>query len=272
MSPGPHIESLTALGLTGLEAAVYARLLRSAPETGYRVARAIGKPTANTYKALASLEEKGAVVVGDEARRLYRAVPPDELLDALERRFMDHRRRAAAGLAALEPPAGDDRIYQLKTPAQVLERLRKMLARSRRTAVVDLAPWVVGQVAGDLEDAADAGSAVTAKVYEPVEIAGVEVVVAPAAARDASPERDEPVNAVVDGSEMLLASIRPDGSAVRRAVWTANTALARVLHRAIVAEQLFAAVERGLAEGLSTDELEETFETHRRLRDEPAAG
>lgn len=270
MPPTPHIESLTALGLTGLEASVYAHLLGSAPATGYRVARAIGRPTANTYKALASLEEKGAVAVGNEARRLYRAVPPDELLDALERRFMDHRRRAAAGLAALQPPAGDDRIYQLTTPMQVLERLRKMLARSRRTAVVDLAPWVVEQVAGDLEYAADTGSAVTAKVYEPVEIAGVEVVVAAAETGDLA--GDEPVNAVVDGREMLLASIHPDGSTVGRALWSANAALARVLHRAIVAEQLFAAVERGLAKGLSTDELEETFEAHRRLRDEPAAG
>lgn len=49
------------LGFTGLEADVYTALLAESPTTGYRVAQALGKAVANTYKAIASLEAKRAV-------------------------------------------------------------------------------------------------------------------------------------------------------------------------------------------------------------------
>ena len=101
----PHIDSLRELGLTGLEAEAYAWLLTASPATGYGVAKGLGKPTANTYKALESLREKGAVVTDDDETRSYRAVPPPELLAALERRFLESpaARRRCAG-PARNPP------------------------------------------------------------------------------------------------------------------------------------------------------------------------
>lgn len=264
-----HVDSLTTLGLTRLEADVYTHLLRQPSATGYGVAKGIGKPTANTYKALASLEEKGAVVVEDAACRRYRAVAPDELLNALERRFLDHRRSAAAGLARLQAAGGDDRIYQLHTAAQVIERLRKMLGECRRVAVLDLAPWAVERVAGEIAFAAGAGARVVVKVYAPVAIAGAEVVASVETSDASAPPA--PINAVVDGREMLLASGPPREAAIHRALWTANADVAWVLHCAIVAELLFTAVERAMDEGLSTDELEDMFDTYRRLRSRPIA-
>jgi sugar-specific transcriptional regulator TrmB len=265
MIRGDPIDALTALGLTRLEAAAYAHLLRESAQTGYRVALGIGKPTANTYKALAALEEKGAVVAEGAARRVYRAVPPDELLNALERRFLDHRQSAAAGLAALRVPGDDARIYHLRSADQVVERLRAMLSGCRWLAVLDLAPWVVGRVAGEMEFAAGTGARVMVKTYEPVAIAGVEVV----AAHEPPTDGPLPINAVVDGREMVLASGPAGEPRVHRALWSANGDMAWMVHGAIVAELLFTAVERGLEDGLSTDELEDTFEMYRSLRARP---
>ncbi|MDO8629132.1 MAG: helix-turn-helix domain-containing protein, partial [Phycisphaerales bacterium] len=70
------IQTLVPLGFTPLEGEVYAILVAESPATGYRVAQAIGKPVANTYKAIESLERKGAIVVDDGESRLCRAVPP----------------------------------------------------------------------------------------------------------------------------------------------------------------------------------------------------
>jgi sugar-specific transcriptional regulator TrmB len=266
MSSLPHIESLVALGMTPLEAAVYEHLVQHPSATGYRISRGIDKPTANTYKALASLEEKGAVVVDDDRRRLYCAVPPDELLGTLERRFMEHRRSAAAGLAGLADTRGDNRIYQLRTTEQIVERLRRMVARTREVAVFDLSPWAVERVSEDLELAAGGGARVVVRVYD-TDIAGVQCV---RGEDDTANPAAHTANAVVDGKEMLLAALDPDGAAVHRALWTVHRDVVRVVHRAIVAELMFAEIERGLAEGLSTDALEETFEDYRRLRDRAA--
>lgn len=258
-----HLDSLVALGLTRLEAVVYEHLVQHEATTGYRIARGIDKPTANTYKALASLEQKGAVVVDDDRRRVYRAVAPDELLGSLQRRFAEHRRTAASGLAALAGVGDDHRVYHLRTVDQVVERLRRMIARCRAVAVLDPTPWLLARMSDDLEAAAGGGARVVVRVYENVDIDGVHCV------STGGPFAEPAVhtaNAVVDGKEMLLAALEPEGGGVRRALWTAHPDIVRVVHRAIVAELMFAEVERSLAEGLSTDELEETFEDYRTLR------
>src|SRR5437764_15136779 len=100
-----HLDALIELGLSGSEAAAYAYLVRHSPATAYKVAKGIGKPVANTYKAIASLEEKGAVLVDDGESRLCRAVPPEEFLARLDRRFRAQRSRAAATPAALQRAA-----------------------------------------------------------------------------------------------------------------------------------------------------------------------
>src|SRR5438105_11642808 len=125
--PNEGVESLVALGFTALEAEVYIYLLGASPATGYRVAQAIGKPIANTYKAIEALESKGAVIVEHSANRLCRAIPAEELLGQLERRFRDRRSKAARALSELPGSADDDRVYQLRSRDQVYERARSML-------------------------------------------------------------------------------------------------------------------------------------------------
>jgi sugar-specific transcriptional regulator TrmB len=53
------IHTLMEFSFSGLEAEIYTFLLRDSPATGYRVAQALGKPVANTYKAIESLQNKG---------------------------------------------------------------------------------------------------------------------------------------------------------------------------------------------------------------------
>lgn len=50
---------LTEFGFTGLEAEIYAFLLVEWPASGYRIAQAIKKPAANTYKAIETLDQRG---------------------------------------------------------------------------------------------------------------------------------------------------------------------------------------------------------------------
>ncbi len=72
--PGP----LQALGFTETEALVYGYLVENSPATGYRISHAIGKQPANTYKALRSLEDKGAIIIESGKSNLCQAVPPEE--------------------------------------------------------------------------------------------------------------------------------------------------------------------------------------------------
>ncbi len=126
------------------EALAYAYLVQEGPATGYRISHAIGKPTANTYKAIATLAQQGAVQVDSGEGKLVRAIPPDELLAGLERRAREKREAARALLAARADRPEAARVYSLKTLDQVLERARAMLGRAREIVLADPFPGPLG--------------------------------------------------------------------------------------------------------------------------------
>src|SRR5215813_10675313 len=96
-------DGLQELGFAPLESSVYVQLLRQGPASGYRVAQALGKPIANIYHAIESLQTKGAVTSVDGGdTRLCRAVDPTELLAALQRAYAGRCASAERALAPLK--------------------------------------------------------------------------------------------------------------------------------------------------------------------------
>jgi sugar-specific transcriptional regulator TrmB len=247
MASAPSVQPLVSLGFTALEAEVYGFLLGESPVTGYRIAQALRKPAPNIYKAIESLEAKGAVMVDDGASRVCQPVPPEELLGHLERRFQEHRRRAAATLSEMAAPKRDDRVYRLESPDQVLERARTMLRRCREVALVDTFPLPLEALRDDIEAAAARGIVVGVKAYTATELAGARVIVD--ARREAVIERwpGQWVNVVVDGTEHLVAFLSTDGQEVHQAIWSSSVWLSWVYHSALSAEMMLDAVESELA-------------------------
>ena len=84
MTATAPVAALLDLGFTKTEARVFCELTRLGPSTGYRLAKAVGKATANTYAALETLAQKGAVLIDEGESRAWRAVPAAELIAALE--------------------------------------------------------------------------------------------------------------------------------------------------------------------------------------------
>jgi sugar-specific transcriptional regulator TrmB len=265
MSASESRQSLTAFGFTELEADVYVFLLCESPATGYRVAQAIGKPVANTYKAIESLCNKGALVVEEGAGRLCRAVPADELLGQLERRFQEHHRRAGRALARLKASPEDQRVYQLRTPAQVLERGRRMLADCRRVAIVDAFPGTLEELRSALESAATRGVDVAVQVYRPVALAGAQVAVHADGEAIVRRWPGQWLNLVADGRECLLALFTQDLRGVHQAVWSGSSYLSWVYHSAVAAELVLGEVTRLVEDGGSPRALRQALRRYRSL-------
>jgi sugar-specific transcriptional regulator TrmB len=239
------IAALVELGFTALEAEVYTWLLgeASAAATGYRIAQGIGKPVANTYKAIESLHKKGAVLVEEEENRLCRAVPAEELLRALERSFGGRRADAARALAGLAQPAGDDRVYTLRTPQQVLERARTMLRGASEIVLLDAFPRALDALARDLGKTVARGPRVAIKAYNSIEIDGADVFVQPGGEQVLTRWGGEWLNIVVDGAEHMLAFLSADLTTVHQAVWSQSPYLSWVYHSALGSELAMAGVQ-----------------------------
>jgi sugar-specific transcriptional regulator TrmB len=258
-------QSFVAFGFTDLEAEVYVFLLGESPATGYRVAKALGKPVANTYKAIESLRNKGALVMEAGGGRLCRAIPIDELLGQLERRFQEQRDRAGRALARLKVSPEDQHIYQLHTPAQVLERCRRMLRHCRRVAVVDAFPRTLEELRPGLEAAAERGIAVAAKAYRPVVVAGADVVAHPDGEAILRRWPGQWLNLVTDGLEFVMAFLTEDGTAVHQAVWSGSAYLSTVYHSAVASEVTLGMLDHLMRDGASANTMRRALRRYRYL-------
>lgn len=255
MSAADCVIALTKLGFTPLEAEIYAFLVQESPATGYRIAQALCKPAANTYKAIEALESKGAILVDHGSNRLCRALPVEQLLSQLDHSFQERRRQAGDALASLRASQDDDRVYQLRTRDQVFERCRSMLSRAKRLALFDIFPDPFEVLRADIETAAGRGVEVTLKAFLPVEVPGATVVLNPRGADVMSLYPGHWLILIVDGAEMLVASLDADGRTVQQAIWSSSIALSWIFHCSFAAETMMTVLLSHIDSGATIEDI-----------------
>jgi HTH-type transcriptional regulator, sugar sensing transcriptional regulator len=223
-------QTLTPFGFTSLESEIYTFLLRESPATGYRVAQALRKAAANTYKAIESLQQKGAVLVEEGASRSCRAVPSDELLARLTRDFEWRRAEAELRLSTLNSDGEDERVYGLRSRAQVIERARHRVGSAESVVLMACSTSVAEQIIDALNAAVRKKIEILAVCPDPIGVAGVQAVVS----RGASP-LDE-IRLVTDGCEYLFGLFKKAREEVAQAVWSRSPYLSVCAHRGLAAE------------------------------------
>ncbi len=272
MTTDRQLQTLVELGFTSLEAEVYVCLVRESPATGYRVAQTIGKPAANTYKALASLQRKGAVIVDDARNRLCRAVPPDELLKLLEVRFRESKQSAAGFLSQIRRSESDDRLYQLQNRSQVLERARAMFDRAGHVAVMDVFPTLLLELRSAIETAHSRGIEMVVKTYRQTGVEAAHTIVRPRGNEILSAIPGDLLNLNIDGREHLLALLKKDGDDVHQAFWTASPIISYVLYNGLINEASQAAAMAELEHDTSVERLRAVFLSLRHLHPASSRG
>jgi len=263
MIPDALREQLVALGLTPTESAAYVFLLQNPDVTGYRVARGIGKPTANAYQALASLRAKGGATLAEGRKRTHRAVPAAEFLDALAWRFDDRRRSAARSLAALGPAPASAGVYAMQKPEEVLTRAARLVEAAQSALVADLSAGVLARLRTEIDAALARGVRVALATPAP------DPPHADWAIRsETPPEGDEWALVTADGREALVARFAPGLARIEEAVCTESAFFSARLHRALAGDMLFRALSRAAEDGLGVDEVEALLDACREIRGE----
>lgn len=226
--PADAAQVLVPFGFTSLESEVYAFLLAHPPTTGYRIAKALGKAAANVYKAIETLQQKGAILVEEGENRTCRAAPANELLARLTRDFEWRRAEAELRLSHLDCEAADDRIYGLRSRAQVVERARHMIGGAEKVVLLACADDLVAELFDGFRAAATRRVGLFVATPGEVAIKGVTGARMEAALRE--------MRLVVDGAQALLAWFAPKGEEVRQAFWSESPYFAVCLHRGLACE------------------------------------
>lgn len=227
---------LQALGFTETEALVYGYLVENSPATGYRISHAIGKQPANTYKALRALEDKGAIIIESGKSNLCQAVPPDEVLDNLEKQFHRHRLEAKRELQTLPSPSVYGGIFHLKSVEQVIQRAKAMVGEASAIVLCDLSPDPCRQMAGTLREAAASGVVVACHVYAEEEIEGVHTLHVTSHDLTSTDWPGQQISVVVDSREHLLGLLAKDMESVHEAVWSNSNFLSCMQHNNLAGE------------------------------------
>lgn len=128
-------DALVSLGFTALESEIYACLVGQGSASGYRVAQTIGKPAANTYKALETLQRKGAVVQDDVKKKSYAPIAPEILLTRLNKEFEKNKASALKAFKDAVFPSSNNKLIPLGTLDQAIQHASHLLAAAENTVV-----------------------------------------------------------------------------------------------------------------------------------------
>ncbi len=216
------------LGFSEIETKVYVFLLKESPTTGYRISHGIGKPTANTYKAISALQEKGAILIDDGEKRLVRPVRPHELLAHLERRYLKQCAEAEAILETIGKEMPDERVWQLSSVPQVYERARTMIAAAQEIILADVFPAQMTELRDDFERASARGVAVYVVVYESLDEVSFKTAIGSTSLENLNWPGNQ-LNLVTDASEHLLCMFTRNNLRIHQAIWS-NSAFLSCLH------------------------------------------
>jgi sugar-specific transcriptional regulator TrmB len=249
-------DALGVLGLTELEAGLYAFLLGESPATGYRVAQGVGKSFGSVYKTLEGLLDKGVVTAPDDSGgRGFRAVALEELLGARRRELERAAEVARAALHAVPGEHADELVYRLSRREQVLARAGAMLEASTDFCIVTATPVLADVLTEDLRKAAARAVHVGLKAFAPIEIPGVRVAMDPRGIEAVTRGPGEWLQITADGRELLLAIFDHTGEHLRTATWTAHAHLNWSMYTGHSSNFVFAAVRTAIRDGASVDEL-----------------
>jgi HTH-type transcriptional regulator, sugar sensing transcriptional regulator len=240
-----RIQNLLAeIGFNGLEASVYVALLHEPAATGYRVSQMVGKPVANTYKALDALKVKGAVVVDQTSgTRTYAALSIHEYLDGMRRNLDSKQELIERELKEMVATPMHGGIFELTSVEQVYERARNLIREAQNILLIDAFPHPLEKIRVDLNAAIKRGVKVFVKAYTPTKLAGADLLAPEKDAEHLKAWNGDWLNVFVDCGEYLQSFLKKDNAGVHEAIWSRNPYLGFLAYSGFVFELFMTKVE-----------------------------
>lgn len=229
--------TLEPLGFTEIEARAYVALLARPGQTGYALAKAIGKGQPSVYAALAGLEAKGAVAPTDAGSRTYAAAPVEELIATLRRRQDARLDHAAEALRRVNAADGGETVSRLDSADQVFAKARSLLQGATETVLFELTSGPAQALRAEVAETVARGVKASGMVLREEDvIPGADCIVSPVGARVAAIWPVDLLILIVDGRQGLIAGLGEAGKA--QALWTDSLFLSVILHNAITSDVL----------------------------------
>ena len=241
------VEVLQAFELTAYESKCFVALSRIGEGTAKEVSEVADIPQARVYDSMETLQERGLVDIQQSKPRRFRAVPPADAIDAMERRYSARLDRLEELFARLESPAradDDGSVWVMEGGAEVSERIADLVSGAQEEVLMAIASadLLTDELVAAIESAVDRGVEVLVgspgeEIRERIDDTGASIrVVETWTWWESYPIRPGAMSAVcmVDRDAMLVsadAASKLPGVRKHRAVWTdsSNTPLVKMM-------------------------------------------
>ena len=242
-------DKLMQLGFTKSESDVYLYLLTEGANTGYAVAKGIGKAVANVYKAIDSLAKKGAVEQTSGKNKLCIAVDWQQLIASESTKFKANIDSLAKCLEALPTKKNDEQVYQIQNAEHVKELSVSLIEKAKHILLADLEPKTLDWVKQPLIEAAERGVEVRVKVYEPVVLPGVITTLRMQGQQVYTETDDINFSICSDGNEMLTALLTSDSQNVIQAFRSQSALLTLTFYNKLLYELVLTELKEVIPKG-----------------------
>lgn len=228
---------LREIGLNELEARIYIWLLQQDRSTGYKIATGIDKPVANTYKALKSLEQKGAVISDNSTgKKNYETIPAEQLLQKMENEFSRKKEEIISEVSKLNSRQSVGGIYELNSIDLVYETASQLIDGARSSLAMDCYPAPYQHIKEAL-DAVDTDKVMILKHKYDYEL--VEGTYRPKKRRSdltLSELRGQWMILIRDAKEALIAFFSVDGKDLLHSIWIRDPFISLILYNGLTVE------------------------------------
>ncbi|AFA48540.1 TrmB family transcriptional regulator [Acetobacterium woodii] len=164
------VERLTQFGLTRHEAAIYLTLLSEGDLNGYEVAKVTGISRSNTYTSLASLVEKGAAYVIEEATIRYTPVSIKEFCENKIRKLQESEENLVRTI-----PSKRDAVegyITIKGEINIMNKLQNMILEAKERVYISVSVLILNSILTDIKKAIQRGIKMVIITNEAIKLEG----------------------------------------------------------------------------------------------------
>lgn len=211
------------LGFTAYEAKAYLALLRQNPVTRYELSKNSGVPRSAIYDIIRKLENLGAVSAMYVQPEKYVPLPPNQLLELLERQFNERISEAKHSLQKFSTDIEPGHLWNIVGYKNMLHKAREMIARADKSIYLSLWQRECQILREDLIEASQRGIEITAFSFTPLDIPSQRVFSYQIPDSQLYKIWDRKIILVIDKNELLMGEA--DDKHNRKTAWTDNRAI-----------------------------------------------
>jgi sugar-specific transcriptional regulator TrmB len=260
-------QKIQDLGFTSYEAMAYVSLLEHNPVTRYELGKNSGVPRSAIYNVIQKLEKMGAVNAYSIEPETYVPLPPDQLLEYLERQFHDKIEKARDQLKDFENNIIPDHLWNIVGYNNLIIKVKELIEKAEKTLYISAWKTEFILFEAEIEDAIRRGVEVVLYSFTEISIKGAKSFCYNLAENELEKIWGHKIIIIADRKELVMGEAAKDED--KKTVWTKNKALIDIALNHIILDITIYGIrlEEDVSDTITTMQNGETDDLGRLLKE-----